>query len=266
MTSRPILTAEAMRAAEQAAIDGGTSVETLMERAGTALAHAIARFTAPRETLFLCGPGNNGGDGYVAARVLADLGFPVRVAALADPKTDAARSARTGWSGEVEPYFSARSSPILVDCLFGTGLKDGLEDIVSKQLTVLGMAADLVVSCDLSSGIDADSGALLSPVARSHLCLAFGALKPAHRLIPAMATMGHVVLADIGVEVGSNWHEIGVRALPPIAVDAHKYNRGLVHCLAGEMPGAIALAATTWPTSELVAYSSDLDWGRCRRS
>lgn len=244
MTPRPILTAAAMRAAEQAAIDGGTSVETLMERAGTALAHAIARFTAPQEALFLCGPGNNGGDGYVAARVLAGLGFPVRVAALADPTTEASRSARSRWPGDVEPIDSASPAPILVDCLFGTGLKRGLDEIVFKQLNTLGTAADLVVACDLPSGIDADSGAILSPVPLADLCLTFGALKPAHRLMPAMAAMGRVVLAEIGVQADSDWHEIGSPTLPSVVSDAHKYSRGLVHCLAGEMPGAIALAAT----------------------
>jgi len=72
MTGRPILTAEAMRTAEQSAIDEGTSVETLMERAGAALAEAVYRFAGPMPALVLCGPGNNGGDGYVAARHLAD--------------------------------------------------------------------------------------------------------------------------------------------------------------------------------------------------
>ena len=92
---RPILTAERMRAAEQAAIDGGTSVEQLMERAGAGLAEAVYRFAGPMQALILCGPGNNGGDGYVAARCLAERGVQVRVAALADPKSGAAQWARS---------------------------------------------------------------------------------------------------------------------------------------------------------------------------
>ncbi|HEY1146787.1 MAG TPA: NAD(P)H-hydrate epimerase, partial [Allosphingosinicella sp.] len=82
MTPRPVLTAQAMRAAEQAAMDAGTSVETLMERAGAALAEAVYRFAGPLPTLVLCGPGNNGGDGYVAARHLAERGVQVRIAAM----------------------------------------------------------------------------------------------------------------------------------------------------------------------------------------
>src|ERR1043165_2431793 len=102
MQGRPILTAEAMRAAEQAAIDGGTSVEQLMERAGAALAEAVYRFAGPRPALILCGPGNNGGDGYVAARHLVERGVKVRVAALTEPKSGAAKWARGQWEGGVE--------------------------------------------------------------------------------------------------------------------------------------------------------------------
>src|SRR5918996_2100 len=99
---RPILTAAAMRDAEQRAIDGGTSVEELMERAGAALAEAAYRFAGPMPALILCGPGNNGGDGYVAARHLAERGVQVRVAALTEPKSEVAQWARSGWKGEVE--------------------------------------------------------------------------------------------------------------------------------------------------------------------
>src|SRR5262245_58136095 len=87
-TGRPILTTEQMRGAEQSAINGGTSVEQLMERAGEALAEAAYRFAGPLPVLVLCGPGNNGGDGYVAARHLVERGVQVRVAMLTEPKSD----------------------------------------------------------------------------------------------------------------------------------------------------------------------------------
>jgi hydroxyethylthiazole kinase-like uncharacterized protein yjeF len=92
--------------------------------------------------------------------------------------------------------------------------------------------------------VEADSGALLSAVPSFDLTVAFGALKPAHRLMPSLPLMGRLVLADIGVEADGRWFEIGEPSLPPVAPDSHKYSRGLVHCLAGEMPGAIALAAS----------------------
>src|SRR6478672_7295569 len=139
---RPILTAKAMRSAEQAAIEGGTSVEQLMERAGEALADAVYRFAGRTPALVLCGPGNNGGDGYVAARHLAGRGVKVRVVALADPKSDAAKWARSQWSGDVEQLsIDSQSSPLVIDALFGTGLTRGLDDATAQQLLRLCEAA-----------------------------------------------------------------------------------------------------------------------------
>ena len=242
---RPILTAEAMRSAEQAAIDGGTSVEQLMERAGEALAEAAYRFAGRTPALVLCGPGNNGGDGYVAARHLAGRGVKVRVAALTDPKSDAAKSARSHWQGEVETLSDATlGAPLVIDALFGTGLKRGLEDVVVQRLSRLCETALVRAACDLPSGVDTDSGAELSGVPRFDMTVTFGALKPAHRLHPAMHKCGRIVLADIGVPAEANWFEIGTPELPPLDPGGHKYDRGLVHALAGKMPGAIALAAT----------------------
>src|SRR5678815_1094705 len=142
MTGRRILTAEAMRAAEQAAIDAGTSVAQLMERAGAALAEAAYRFAGPLPALILCGPGNNGGDGYVAARYLAERGIQVRVAALAEPASATAQAARAQWDGAVEPLTeSTEPAPLLIDALFGTGLKRGLDEPAAQHLSRLCSAA-----------------------------------------------------------------------------------------------------------------------------
>ena len=244
MTGRPILTAAEMRAAEQAAIDGGASVETLMERAGAALAEAAYRYAGPMPALLLCGPGNNGGDGYVAARHLAERGVEVRVAALAEPASDAAIWARSQWSGGVEPLGDATfAAPLVIDSIFGTGLKRGLEHIVSEQLSRLCNEAVARIACDLPSGVATDSGEELSQVPRFDVTVTFGALKPAHLLHPAMHRCGRLVLAGIGVEASGSWHEIGPPDLPPLDPGGHKYDRGLVHALAGAMPGAIALSA-----------------------
>ncbi len=221
---RPILTAARMRAAEQAAIDGGTSVETLMERAGAALAEAVWLYAGPIETLILCGPGNNGGDGVVAARHLEARGMTVRTATL-------------------ETLADAESAPMLIDCLFGTGLSRGLDASVSASLLSLVEGSQVAVACDLPSGVSADDGAILSPVGNYDLTVTFGALKLAHHMMPAMRTMGRIVLADIGIEVISAWHEIAAPTLPPLDPSGNKFTRGMVHCLAGQMPGAIALAA-----------------------
>jgi hydroxyethylthiazole kinase-like uncharacterized protein yjeF len=241
---RPILTAEQMRAAERRTIEAGTPETELMERAGRALAEAVKLYAGPRDTLILCGPGNNGGDGYVAARYLAKAGYAVRVAALADPSADAAKWARSQWSGPVEPFASAAEAPILIDCLFGTGISRGLEESVFQRLLLLVDKALAAIACDLPSGVATDDGALLSPIGNYDLTVTFGALKPAHRLMPAMARMGRVVLADIRIDAATDWFEIERPGLPPLNPEAHKYSRGLVHCLAGQMPGAIALAAS----------------------
>jgi len=244
MKARPILTAHAMRFAESQAIDRGTSVEQLMERAGSGLAEAAYRFAGPMPVLVLCGPGNNGGDGYVAARHLAERGVPVRVAALSDPKSDAAKWARSQWQGEIEPLTAETvGASLLIDALFGTGLTRGLDDEVSQLLSELVHEASLSIACDLPSGVETDSGALLNPLHDYDMTVTFGALKPAHLLHPAMHKCGRLVLADIGIDATDEWQEIAPPSLPPLDPGGHKYDRGLVHALAGTMPGAIALSA-----------------------
>ena len=245
MSARPILTADAMRRAEASAIAAGSSVEQLMERAGAALAEAAYRFAGPLPTLILCGPGNNGGDGYVAARHLAERGVAVRVAAVSEPKSKAAKWARGQWSGAVEPLSEGTATaPLLIDALFGTGLKKPIEGVVVEVLHRLCSSAIVRVACDLPSGVETNSGAELGEVPRFDLTVTFGALKPAHRLFPAMSKCGRVVLADIGVTADGKWHEISAPILPPLDPGGHKYTRGLVHALAGQMPGAIALSAS----------------------
>jgi hydroxyethylthiazole kinase-like uncharacterized protein yjeF len=244
MTGRPILTTTRMRAAEQAAIDAGTSVEELMERAGAALAEAAVRFAGPLPALVLCGPGNNGGDGHVAARHLAQRGVAVRVAAISDPKSDAGKQARAGFGGEVEELSGETAGgPLVIDCLFGTGLKKAVGPPVVAELLRLCRSAALRIACDVPSGVQSDTGALLNETPDYDATITFGALKPAHRLMPAMHKCGRLILADIRIEAKSDWQEINAPELPPLDPAGHKYSRGLVHLLAGKMPGAIALAA-----------------------
>ena len=244
MNGRPILTAEAMRAVEQAAVVAGTTVEQLMERAGAALAEAVYRFAGPMDVLVLCGPGNNGGDGYVAARHLAERGATVRIAALSEPKSDAGKWARSQWTGEVEVLTGeTKSAPLVIDSLFGTGLKRGLEELTSKEFSRICMSAVATIACDLPSGIETDTGAELSPVPMFDMTVTFGALKPAHLLYPAMHKCGRLVRADIGIAAESQSFEIAPPELLALDPGGHKYDRGLVHALAGKMPGAIALAA-----------------------
>lgn len=241
---RPILTAAAMRAAEQAVIASGTPETDLMERAGAALAEAVWQFAGAMPVLILCGPGNNGGDGYVAARYLAEKGVAVRIASLGEPVSDSGRRAAAEWTGPVESLSDATvTAAVMIDCLFGTGLSRPLEPAVVNIFNHIAERAVVRVACDVPSGVQSDSGAILSRIPQYDLTVTFGALKPAHRLAPAMRHCGRVVLADIDIFADPAWHEIGAPDLPPLDPDGHKFSRGLVHLLAGKMPGAIALAA-----------------------
>ena len=244
MSGPPILTAREMRAAEQAVIAAGTPVETLMERAGLAAAEAVWRFAGPARALVLCGPGNNGGDGYVIARELARRGCVVEVAALADPGTPAAQAARDSWDGAVVPLADATPAPLLIDALFGTGLTRGLDDGAQAMLARMAVAAQLRVAIDLPSGVATDGGTILSPIPAYDLTVALGALKPAHLLQPAARRLGRIVVADIGVPAQSRLATVERPQLRAPGPDDHKYTRGLVTIVAGEMPGASALAAS----------------------
>jgi len=248
---QPILTAAATRAAEERAVAAGNSLATLMDRAGAGVAEAARRLAAGAEVLVLCGPGNNGGDGWVAASTLAAAGHPVRVAQFADPATDLARAARARWTGPVESLDAAEPAPICIDALFGTGLSRPIDPAVANRLAALLRAARLGIAVDLPSGLMSDTGEAPAtfPV-EATLTLALGALKPAHILYPAADHCGTVRLLDIGLglddlpmpDVGSDRTIDRPAFAPPHSFD-HKYARGLVIVLGGVMAGAGALAA-----------------------
>lgn len=243
MSARPVVTGVEMRSAEERVIASGTSVDTLMERAGAAIALASQHFAGGADTLVLCGPGNNGGDGYVAARVLAAAGVEVRVAASGPPTTEAAARARGAWGGPISNLDDAGPAAVLIDALFGTDLKHGLELVVQTTLNRLSNRAASTIAVDMPSGVGCDDGAILSPIPSYDLTVALGALKPAHLLQPAAAAMGRLVVADIGVPVSSLAFELARPRLSAPGPRDHKYTRGLVAIVSGEMAGAARLAA-----------------------
>lgn len=240
---RPILTAAAMRAAEQRLFDAGVSVDALMTRAGRAAANIAWDRFGPLTTLVVCGPGNNGGDGYVAAARLRARGVAVRVCASAAPASDAARAARAAWGAAVEPLSGAAPAALFVDALFGTGLSRPLDEMLASPMRALAAAAHARVAVDLPSGVATDDGAVLTALTAAHLTIALGQLKRAHRLMPAMALCGEVVVAEIGVAAASEVREIARPALRGPGFESDKYRRGKVTVVAGAMPGASLLAA-----------------------
>ena len=241
--SGPVLTAAETRAAEEAAMAAGTSVDALMERAGLAIAEAVWRFGGGRPTLVVCGPGNNGGDGYVAARILKERGLDVRLAALASPATDVARRAAGKWKDPVEVFSAVAPAPVLVDAIFGTGLSRPLDADVAATLFRLRQSARMVLAADMPSGVATDSGADLGGVA-ADVTIALAALKPGHLLQPAASLCGHVMLADIGIAADPRWQVISRPRLAVPRASDHKYTRGLVTIVSGEMKGAARLVAT----------------------
>jgi len=240
-----VLTVAQMRAAEQALIDAGTTVGALMERAGQGAAEYAWRLAAGRAVTVLCGPGNNGGDGYVIAETLRARGIAVRVVAPLEPATQAARDARAACRGPVQRGGDGAQGALLVDCLFGSGLTRGLSGQLAELLATLAARHDLAMAVDLPSGVESDSGAVLSPVPAYALTVALGAWKRAHWAMPASALMGERRLVGIGIAPVA-----GAARLAPVprlrtpAADAHKYRRGLLAVIAGEMPGAALLAST----------------------
>jgi hydroxyethylthiazole kinase-like uncharacterized protein yjeF len=240
-----ILTVAQMRAAEQALIDAGSSVDALMQIAGRGAADFVWRVAARHKVTVLCGPGNNGGDGYVIAEAIRERGGKVAVLAAMEPSTDAARNARALYRGEVLRPDTDPHGEVFVDCLFGSGLARPLS---AEHVALLGrLAANHrhAIAVDLPSGVESDSGALLNDgLPHFDLTIALGAWKFAHLLMPAAAMLGATRLVDIGVEpVSGAACAIERPTLRPPAPDAHKYRRGLLAVVGGAMPGAAVLAS-----------------------
>lgn len=240
-----VLTAAQMRAAEDDLIAAGTCVEVLMDRAGRGAAEWVWRMAGRQRVTVLCGPGNNGGDGYVIAQALLERSGDAAVIATDEPRTEVARDARSRFTGEVLAATGEASGEVFVDCLFGSGLSRQLTDAHAALLDRLAGQHRHRIAIDLPSGVDADSGAWLSSSRPGYdLTLALGAWKQAHFLMPAAASMGALHLVPIGVgAVEGAPQRLPRPQLRTPAADAHKYRRGLVAVVGGAMPGAAALAA-----------------------
>jgi hydroxyethylthiazole kinase-like uncharacterized protein yjeF len=238
-----------MAVADRTAVELGNPVERLMENAGWAVARAIGARFAPCRTLVLCGPGNNGGDGYVVARVLARAGWPVAVAPLAPPKGEAATAAAR-WRGPMAAFSAAATvrSDLVVDAVFGAGLARDLDPEVTDVLR----SARRLVAVDIPTGVDGGTGQVRGYAPQAELTVTFFRLKPGHKLLPGRDLCGETVLADIGippavlakVSATTFLNGPGLWTVPAPEADSHKYSRGHVTVLGGPaMTGAARLAA-----------------------
>jgi len=245
-----LLSPTEMAMADAAAARAGVAGSTLMQAAGRAVARAARRF-GPCRTLVLCGPGNNGGDGYVAARLLAQQGWPVQVAALSPPRggSDAAAAA-AHWHGPLAPFDppQAAGADLVIDAVFGAGLSADLPDAVAATLA----AARRVLAVDVPSGLDGATGQPRGQVRAADMTVTFFRLKPGHLLLPGRILCGGVALADIGLPDAvlqaidpQAWRNgPALWRVPAPGAGDHKYTRGHVTVLGGDsMTGAARLSA-----------------------
>ena len=253
-----LLTPQQMGQADRLTIAGGIAGTLLMENAGRAVADAVSRRWPKQKTLVLCGPGNNGGDGFVAARVLAERGWPVRLAlvgAREKLKGDAAAAAAR-WTGSVEPLAPAAigDATLIIDAIFGAGLARPIEGVAREVIAAVEAGRLPVVAVDVPSGVDGASGAVLGIAPKAALTVTFFRRKPGHLLLPGRSHCGETVVAPIGIadtvldqirsEVVANHPDWWRDDFPCPLPESHKYTRGHALVVGGAvMTGAARLAA-----------------------
>ena len=231
-----------MGRADALAVEQGVPGLVLMENAGRAVAAAAAEMVGRpgAAVAVVCGPGNNGGDGFVAARLLQGQGFKVRLGLLGPRealKGDAAEMARR-WGDAVEPLSvgTIAEADLIVDALFGAGLKRPLEGVAAEVVAAMNSAGKPIVAVDVPSGLDGTTGTSGGPVVQAPRTVTFFRLKPGHLLLPGRALCGEVRLADIGIptavldKVGphtfANRPALWQAAFPRPRLEGHKYTRG----------------------------------------
>ncbi len=250
MAGLELLSTEEMGQADRLAVAAGVESLTLMENAGRAVAGEAVRMVGRGARIsVVCGPGNNGGDGFVAARHLQEAGFDVGVALLGPRdalKGDAATMARR-WTGRVEPLaFASLDGPnLIVDALFGAGLTRPLEGTAAAAVEAMMRSGARIVSIDVPSGLDGTTGAAAGPVVHASRTVTFFRRKPGHLLLPGRMLCGTVSVADIGIPTTvladiapltfANDAPLWLPQLPHARPEGHKYDRGHALVVSGPM-------------------------------
>ncbi|MES2208060.1 MAG: NAD(P)H-hydrate dehydratase [Pseudomonadota bacterium] len=255
-----ILTTQQMDEADRLAVAAGKSAISLMEEAGKAVARAIEQQWSKRSVIVLCGPGNNGGDGFVTARRLSEAGWPVQLALLGgqgaqDRLTGAARYHSTLWTKNIEPLTlnALEGAKLVVDALFGAGLSRPLEGIAKEILAVASHKHLPIVAIDVPSGLMGNTGEALGAV-KAELTVTFFRKKPAHLLLPGRTLCGKIIVADIGIPsdvleniaptIFENDPNLWLSQLPQTYGNSNKYSRGHAFIYGGyPLTGAARLAA-----------------------
>jgi NAD(P)H-hydrate epimerase len=227
-----------------------SSVEKLMKNAGKAVAEEMIHLFTPRPTLVICGPGNNGGDGYVAAATLLKKGWPVTIAAYKTPGTPAARFYASRWKGKTIPFNlkALEGVELVIDGLFGVGANRILDDRLKNLFETLNARNIPILAIDIPSGIQSDTGSILGAALRCQFTITFGAYKLGHLLLPGQSYCGKVIEKDIGLGIfkkSSSYVNDPVfwKTFYPVpSCFDHKYTRGHGLILGGQSTGATRLA------------------------
>ena len=252
-----LLTVEEMSAADRGAIAAGVPEATLMENAGRAVVRALLARFAPCPTVVLCGPGNNGGDGFVVAVELAARGWPVTLASMRAPAdyAGAAGLHAARWRGPVGPFAPGAldGAHLVVDALFGAGLNRPVDGAPAALLRAAQRRGLPIVAIDVPSGVHGDTGAVHGVAVPAALTVSFFRAKPGHFLMPGRALCGALAIADIGIPARVldaiqpatrlNAPALWRAALPRPQAAGHKYDRGHLVVIGGAMTGAARLAA-----------------------
>lgn len=253
-----LLTTAEMAEADRLAIAGGVAGLELMENAGRAVADAAARMQN-RRVVVVAGPGNNGGDGFVAARYLAERGAAVRVSFLGDRKRlkgDAALAAER-WTGPVEEASPAslRDCDLIIDALFGAGLDRDVDGLPRAMIAAMNASGVPIVAVDLPSGVNGTTGSVMGVAVEATRTVTFFRRKTGHLLLPGRLQCGAIEVADIGIpasvlaqikpatfaDAPALWRD----TFPRLHLRGHKYSRGHAVVVSGGLPttGAARLAA-----------------------
>ncbi|MDP1642870.1 MAG: NAD(P)H-hydrate dehydratase [Phenylobacterium sp.] len=250
MAAKQILTVAEMAAADRAAVAAGTPALELMSRAGAAVVGAVVCRFSPCETVVLCGPGDNGGDGYVVARLLAEQGWPVRVAAVAPPSSPSAKAMAAQWTGVTLDLDAELEAELFIDALFGAGLSGPLSGDAARVVQQINAVPERVVAVDVPSGLPGDTGQPQGVCGRAALTVTFHARKPAHVLEPGRGRCGEVIVADIGLAPSEatlfeNGPDLWAARFPWPTAASHKHARGRLVVVSGPAwsTGAARLAA-----------------------
>ena len=282
-----LLSTEQMYQADALAVDTGLSSIDLMENAGHAIVREMVARLEPGPVAILCGPGNNGGDGFVVARLLSEGGWPVRLGLLGEKnalKDDAAIMAAR-WTKETEQLSPdiIEEAAYIVDALFGAGLSRELSADLSTLILAVNDGPATVIAVDVPTGVQGTNGQIAGHAVQADLSITFFRKKPGHVLLPGRLRCGEVVVADIGIpdrvldtiepNQWENTPDLWLKAYPWPQIDAHKYSRGHAVSVSGAMSqgGASRLAAraalrigaglvtVASPTGAVMAHAAQLN-------